>query len=126
MTKPARIQIATRRAVTEWIGTHSDQAIPRRVKERILARHDGRCALTGKTLQPGECDFDHIVRLRDGGEHRESNLQPVWRKAHREKTAQENSDGSKAARIHAKHFGYAPPSPTPLKSGNSFKRRWKA
>lgn len=121
--KPALIQIDTRRAVKEWVGAHPDQAIPRTVKARIFARCGGLCGLTGKRLAPGECDFDHIKSLRNGGEHRELNLHPVWRQAHREKTAQENSDGAKADRIHAKHHGYYPPSPTPLKGGRSFAKR---
>lgn len=118
-----RIQIGTRRAVTEWVATHPDQAIPTHVKARIFARCDGFCGLTGKKLRPGEFDFDHIKRLRDGGEHRETNLHVVWRPAHREKTALENSDGAKAARIHAKHHGYFPPSRTPLKGRNTFQKR---
>jgi len=123
MPKP-QVQIDTRRSVDEWIADHPDQEIPRRVKERIFARCGGRCALTKRKVGPGEADFDHIKRLRDGGEHRETNLQLVWRPKHREKTAQENSDGAKADRTHAKHFGYFPPSPTPLRSRNSFKKRW--
>jgi len=121
--KPALVQIGTRRAVEEWVATHPDQEIPRRVKARIFARYDGKCGLTGKRLSPGECDYDHIKRLRDGGEHRELNLQPVWRKAHREKTAQENSDGAKADRIHAKHFGYFPESKAKIKSRGFEKTR---
>jgi len=99
----------TRRSVPEWIADHPDQDIPKRVKLRIFDRHGGKCALTGRKLSAGEFDFDHIKRLRDGGQHREGNLQPVYRPAHREKTAQENTDGAKADRIKAKHNGLWPP-----------------
>lgn len=99
------ISIATGRGVPEWIADHPDQAIPRRVKARILLRYDGRCAISGVKLPVGQIDFDHIKSLRNGGEHREGNLQPVWRKAHQEKTAEENSDGAKADRTFAKHNG---------------------
>lgn len=115
----------TRREVPEWIADHPDQDIPRRVKLRIFDRYGGKCAITGKKLRAGEVDFDHKTRLRDGGEHRESNIWPVWRPAHREKTAQENSDGAKADKIKAKHLGIYPKSRTPLKSRNSFPKRWE-
>lgn len=117
----SRVQIENRRSVPEWVATHPDQEIPKRVKARIFAAYGGKCGLTGKRLAPGEVDYDHIKSLRDGGEHRELNLQPVWRKAHREKTAQENSDGAKADRIHAKHFGYFPESKAKLK-GRGFEK----
>lgn len=114
MPPPPRID--NRRAVPEWIASHPDQAIPKAVKARVFLRHDGRCALTGIKLRIGDTDFDHIKSLRNGGEHRESNLQPVYRPAHREKTAAENSAGAKADRIHAKHFGYHPESKAKIRS----------
>ena len=106
----------TRRAVPEWIADHPDQAIPRTVKLRIFDRYDGKCALTGRKLGVGEFDFDHIKRLRDEGQHRESNLQPVYRPAHRVKTAEENSAGAKADRTKSKHLGIWPKSKRPLQS----------
>lgn len=104
MTAPT-VQIGTRRAVAEWVATHPDQAIPKAVKLRIFDRCGGKCALTGKKLGVGETDYDHIVALRDGGEHRELNLQAVWRVAHREKTAMEKTARAKADKIRAKHLG---------------------
>lgn len=117
-----KIQFDNRRAIDEWVAKHPDQEIPARVKLRIFERCQGRCALTGKKLGPGEFDFDHIKRLRDGGEHRESNLHVVWRTAHREKTAEENSEGARADRIRKKHLGLWPRSKTPLRS-RGFQRR---
>lgn len=99
----------TRRKTPEWIADHPDQDIPKRVKLRIFDRYEGKCAITGRKLQIGDFDFDHIKRLRDGGQHRESNLQPVYRPTHREKSAQETSDGATADRIRAKHFGLEAP-----------------
>jgi 5-methylcytosine-specific restriction protein A len=109
------------RKVPEWIADHDDQDIPRRVKARIFARFNGCCALTGIKLKAGDYDFDHIKSLRNGGGHRETNLQPVYRPAHREKTAQENSDGAKADRIYAKHHGLYPESKSKIR-GRSFDR----
>lgn len=91
------------RIVTEWIGKTDDAAIPARVKIRVFEKHKGKCAITGKRLHPGEWDCDHIVALKDGGEHRESNMQPVWRGAHRKKTANENSARAKVNRVQIKH-----------------------
>jgi 5-methylcytosine-specific restriction endonuclease McrA len=122
VNKPV-IQIDTRRAVPEWVADHPDQDIPKRVKLRIFDRCGGKCGLTGKKLRPGEFDFDHITRLRDGGEHRESNIHVVWRPKHREKTAQENIEQSHADRVRAKHLGIYPPSKRPLKSRGFEKTR---
>jgi 5-methylcytosine-specific restriction endonuclease McrA len=118
-----KIQFDNRRAVDEWVAKHPDQEIPARVKLRIFERCGGKCGLTGKKLGVGEFDYDHIKRLRDGGEHRESNLHVVWRPAHREKTAEENSDGSHWDRVRQKHLGIFPKSKTPLRSRNTFAKR---
>jgi len=116
----------SRRAVPEWIGAHPDVAIPRKVKARIWARCDGRCALSGRKIQPGDAyDFDHITALANGGEHRESNLQLVCREAHKAKTQADRAEQAKTERLHAKHNGYFPKSPTPLRSRNTFKKRWQ-
>jgi hypothetical protein len=103
------IRIENRRAVEEWVADHPDQEIPKRVKLRIFDRCGGKCGITGKKLRPGEFDYDHIKRLRDGGEHRETNIHVVWRPAHRVKTGAENSDGAKADKIRAKHLGLHKP-----------------
>ena len=93
------------RSTEEWIGVTADTPIPEYVRIRVFERYGGKCYLTGKRLMPGEYDIDHIKSLKNGGQNRESNLAPIWRKRHREKTAQENSEGAKADRIKAKHFG---------------------
>lgn len=108
----------TARATEEWSSDNPDAAIPERVKARIFARYGGKCALTGKRLMPGEIDYDHIIALRDGGEHRESNLRPVWRKKHREKTAQENSERAKVNRLNRKHFQPRPKGKIPSRPFN--------
>jgi 5-methylcytosine-specific restriction protein A len=103
------IQFDNRRAVKEWVAAHPDQPIPKHVKLRIFDRCGGKCGLTGKRLRPGEFDYDHIKRLRDGGEHRELNIHVVWRPKHREKTGQENREQFKADAIRAKHLGLHQP-----------------
>lgn len=113
----------TARSVPEWIATNPDQAIPNRVKLRVFERCEGRCALTGKKLRPGDAyDFDHERPLIMGGEHRESNLRVVCREAHREKSKAEVSAKAKADRTRLKFIGAWPKSKRPLQ-GRGFEKR---
>ena len=113
------------RSVPEWIGKTDDAAIPKRVRLRVLDAHDGICALTGRKIRPGdEWDLDHRVALANGGEHRESNLQPVLRAAHRKKTAADVAQKAKDRRVRAKHLGLHKPKTTiPGSKGSKFKRK---
>lgn len=96
----------TARSVPEWIGSTPDAAIPARVRLRVFERFGGICQLTGRKIMAGDqWDLDHIKPLAMGGEHVESNLQPVLRIAHREKTKRDVADLAKARRIKAKHIG---------------------
>lgn len=104
------------RSVPEWQGSSPDAAIPKTVKARIWRAQEGRCAISGVKVPTGEGDYDHIRALADGGEHREGNLQLVWRPVHREKTAAEAGPRAKADRIFAKHNGLWPKSKRPLQS----------
>ena len=123
MTSPAQQKIidewkaavvATgQRAWTEWKGKTPDTAIPDRVRARIVMVFGARCHLTGKKCDPKDLDLDHVIALADGGEHRESNLRPIYRPAHRKKTGKENSARSKANRVAEKHLGLSE-SKTPM------------
>jgi 5-methylcytosine-specific restriction protein A len=111
------------RAVPEWIADHDDQAIPPRVKLRIWERCAGKCALTGRKLRPGDpYDFDHIIALINGGQHREFNLQVVTRVAHKEKTAEDLAIKSKTYRMAAKFNGTWPKSKAKIRSRGFSKR----
>lgn len=112
------------RTVPEWIGKSDDAAIPPRVRARVFERHGGRCHLTGRLIRAGDqWDCDHIIALINGGEHRETNLAPALRDAHREKTADDVAVKSKVARMRAKHLGIWPKSKTPLRSRGFAKSR---
>lgn len=114
----------TGRSVPEWVGATPDSAIPPRVRLRVFERCGGKCALSGRKIQVGdEWDLDHVTPLSMGGRHAETNLQVVWRPAHREKTAEEAKDRAKAKRLHAKHFGYFPPSKARIRSRGFQKTR---
>ena len=99
----------TARDVPEWIGAKPDSAIPPRVKLRVWERQDGRCALTGKTIMPGDAwEVDHIVALINGGENREGNLQVVLATAHKVKTRADVADKAKVNRLRLAHLGMKP------------------
>lgn len=108
----------------EWIATSDDQAIPRLVRLRIWEREGGRCYLTGEKIQPGDSyEFEHVIALEIGGEHRESNIRLAKTAPHKLKTAADHDAGAKVRRIHAKHNGYYPKSKRPLKSRGFDKSR---
>lgn len=91
------------RSVAEWHGKTDDTPIPTRVKLRVYGRYKGRCAICGGKVLPAE--YDHIERLKDGGENRERNIQLLCRPCHAAKSAQEQTEGAKVDRIKAKHIG---------------------
>lgn len=95
------------RTAEEWVAKHDDQKVPPRVRVRVFERENGICHLTGVKIDPvrDEWDLDHRTALILGGEHRESNLFPALRAAHRRKTATEVSVKSKIARVKKKHLG---------------------
>ncbi len=94
------------RSVEEWRSATDDAAIPQRVKLRVWERCEGRCALTGKKLRPGDpWQVDHIIALANGGSHAERNLQIVSVEAHKAKTASDVKVKAKIARVRAKHVG---------------------
>jgi len=94
-----------KRKVPEWIGKTPDTAIPPRVKLRVFDKYEGKCYKTGVKLRAGEYDFDHRVALCNGGENRESNLAPIWREKHREKTRDDLKQKTKTDRIRKKFLG---------------------
>jgi 5-methylcytosine-specific restriction endonuclease McrA len=95
------------REVSEWIGSHDDQAIPPRVKVRIFQKADGKCANCGRpiagSVRPA---YDHIVPLIAGGRNRESNVQLLCvSPCHAEKTRADVAEKKLVARKHKKHIG---------------------
>ena len=104
------------RAVPPWTGRNADTPVPDRVKARIRAKQEGRCAITGLELVPGFIEYDHKVALRDGGLNAEGNLQAVNSKPHREKSAREATLRAKVAAIATKHFDGKKPAKRPIQS----------
>lgn len=94
------------RELPEWIGANDDQAIPARVKVRVFWKHDGWCAKCGRVLAAGKWACDHIIALANGGEHRETNLQPLCiSPCHLDKTKSDVAEKSVTASKRAKHIG---------------------
>ena len=78
------------------------------MRVRVFERFGGVCQETGRKIAAGEAwDCDHTIALINGGEHRESNLRPVLRAAHRAKTKDDVAMKAKTARVRKKHLGLA-------------------
>jgi len=100
-----------KRSVPEWVGDNPDQAIPARVKIRVLDRFDSICQISMRKISAGEdWDCDHIIAQANGGENRESNLQPALRAAegHKAKTRADMALKTKIERVRKKHMGVGP------------------
>lgn len=93
------------RAVKEWIGKDADSKPPPRVLVRICLRQNGKCAISGSKLVAGRVQFDHIIRLKDNGENRESNYQAITIAEHKRKSARERALGAKVERLQKQRFG---------------------
>lgn len=90
----------------EWIGKTDDEAIPVRVKLRILDKFGKRCVhctlMVGASLKPA---FDHIKALINGGENREGNLQLLCVPCHKVKTRADVGEKRIDNRVRASHLG---------------------
>jgi len=101
------------RSVPEWIARNDDAAIPDRVKERIAAKAKDACVSCkrpiGGKLKP---QFDHVIPLILGGQHRENNIQLLCNECHGEKTKLDVRLKAKVIRIRKKHLGISKPKRT--------------
>src|SRR5690349_13438235 len=95
------------RSVPEWIGKTDDEPVPPRVRLRVLLRHDRICAGTcgGRVIRPGKpWTCDHRIALINGGENRESNLQPLCDLCNPQKTA---ADVAEKSRVYERGLAHA-------------------
>jgi len=95
------------RAVPEWVGKHDDSRIPDRVRLRIFLQYAGRCQCgCARLIRIGEpWDLDHRQALINGGEHRESNLVPLLKEHHKNKSKQDVAEKSKTYQMRRRHYG---------------------
>lgn len=94
------------RAVKEWIGKTPDTAVPSRVKIRVFEKFHHRCPGCTREIITGmwwECD--HVIALINGGENRETNLQPLCEQCHPEKTKADVAEKSKTYKTKRSHYG---------------------
>lgn len=90
------------RTVPEWVGKTDDAVPTRAVRLRIFHRANGHCQECGIKIGLKGWEADHIKRLKDGGENRESNFQVLCIPCHKEKTGQENTLQAKANKVQYK------------------------
>ena len=110
------------RTIEEWVAKHDDQAIPARVRLRVFEKFKGVCQLSDVKFYPGDkWEIDHIKELWDGGEHRESNLQPVLVKAHRKKSTAGKTAKARADRLRKSHIGV--PKPKTAFTRNKYRKK---
>jgi 5-methylcytosine-specific restriction endonuclease McrA len=101
---------STARSVPEWIGKTPDSTIPDRVKERIARKAVDTCQHCQRKIAPPlRAEFDHIVSLILGGQHRESNLQLLCDACHKAKTRLDVKLKAKVARVRQKNLGIKRP-----------------
>lgn len=87
------------RAIPEWIAKHDDEAIPPRVKVRLFDAAGGQCQECGRMLRGADRpEYDHVVALINGGEHRESNLRVLCLWCHKGKTRADVAEKSRVYR----------------------------
>lgn len=101
------------RSVAEWIGKTDDSVPPPRVRDRVLRKHEGRCANCGNKIT-GTFTCDHIKALINGGENRETNLQPLCRVC---TPIKDRADVAEKSRVYEKrkaHFGLKQPKGRPI------------
>lgn len=103
------------RTLPEWIGKTDNSKIPDRVKLRVRKREGDVCYLSGRKITTSDhVEYDHRIALilwtGEGHGNRESNIFPVIREPHKEKTKQDVAQRAKSDAVRKKHLGIRPPS----------------
>jgi 5-methylcytosine-specific restriction protein A len=104
----AKLRNPTTRATDEWIGASPDAKVPPRVVLRVCDRYGWICHWSGRKITASDkADCDHLIAISAGGENRESNLRPILRDKHKEKTAQDMKVKRKITKVRMRHNGLA-------------------
>jgi hypothetical protein len=100
-------------------------------KRRIWERENGLCGRCGLSvpMTGPEVEYDHYSPIAISCDDSDENIFPLHsgrtlEACHKIKTAIDAKARAKVIRQGLKHRGEFPASPTPLRSGNSFKRRF--
>lgn len=114
------------RALPEWVAKHDDEAVPPRVRLRVFLCFGGRCQCgCNRTIRPGErWRLDHKKALILGGEHRESNFQPILEEHDRAKVKAEVAEKARTYRKRMSNYGQKQSrNPMPGSRRSRFKKR---
>ena len=113
------------RALPEWIGKTDDAAIPPRVRIRVFEKFHGQCqcGCTRKILPGDAWECDHIVALINGGKHAESNLHPLLKSDHIEKSRSDLAEKSSVYAKKIKHRGIRKKSQFACSKDSPFKKK---
>lgn len=115
------------RSVPDWIAQHDDAAIPPRVKDRIARRADDCCQHCKRKVGAGlRAEFDHVIPLILGGQHRESNIALLCHECHAAKTKLDVKIKAKVARVRKRRLGIKPRKgrPIPGTRASGWKRKF--
>ena len=93
------------RETKEWVGKTDDSAFPQSLKIRMFEKSRGFCQKCAVNIKLKPWELDHKIRLKDGGENRERNLQVLCKACHLDKTGGENKSQAKANRVKARTYG---------------------
>lgn len=112
------------RSVPEWIGKTDDAPIPSSVKDRIARKADDHCQKCQRPIMGKlRAEFDHIIPLIIGGEHRESNLQLLCDPCHAAKTKLDVRLKAKVVRVRKRHLGIKKPSKFACNRNSKWKKK---
>lgn len=94
------------RSLPEWIGRTDDSAVPPRVQLRVKEQFGHNCAGCGVSLIGRRWTCDHVKALINGGENRETNLQPLGdRCCNPKKNAADVAEKSRSYKVRARYAG---------------------
>lgn len=93
------------RSTKEWIGKTDDAMPGEHVRERLMRIYPACYLCTQPFVDGDKVEIDHKVALRDGGENRESNLRPVHKGCHADKSAKEATDRAAVRKSKLRGFG---------------------
>jgi len=94
------------RTVPEWIGKTDDAPVPPHVRLRVFRDKGGVCAICTVKIRAKRWVCDHHKAIINGGENRESNLQPIHEGCDRKvKTPADVGERKINDRVASKHLG---------------------
>lgn len=101
---------------------------PRPAKERarLFELHGGLCHICGGKINVGEAwELEHVIPFEFAQDDTDENVKPAHVACHKVKTADDVKDIAKARRRREKHFGFRPPSKSPMPGSKASKWRRK-